>query len=122
MQPEWLEYAEREYGYGRVSVKGRHMTFEYVHSETGRVADSVELKIGRSALKRCNGLTEKSMGDASSQYIIPISKSPADGESVQPGTKMLFGQVEHTATLSRSANPARSDLGSDEKASGVLLS
>jgi len=27
--------------------------FEYVHSATGRVADSVELKIGRSAMRMC---------------------------------------------------------------------
>jgi hypothetical protein len=53
-QPEWLEYAEREYGFGRVTVEGRrHLRFEYVHSATGRVADSVELKIGRSAMRMC---------------------------------------------------------------------
>ena len=56
MQPEWLEHAQRRYGFGRVRVKGRHLSFDYVHSETGEVADSVDLKIGRSAMRPCNAL------------------------------------------------------------------
>ena len=55
-QPVWLEHAEREYGFGKVSVRGRHLRFEYIHSETGDVADSVDLKIGRSAVRSCDTL------------------------------------------------------------------
>ena len=55
-QPVWLEHAEMEYGFGKVSVRGRRLRFEYIHSETGHIADSVDLKIGRSAVRSCNSL------------------------------------------------------------------
>ena len=43
-QPDWLEYAEREYGYGRLRVDGDEgLSFEYVHSESGEVWDTFDL-------------------------------------------------------------------------------
>ena len=55
-QPAWLEYAESEWGYGRARVDGaRTLDFEFVHSESGRVADAVTLQNSRSAMRGCGG-------------------------------------------------------------------
>ncbi|KAK9811159.1 hypothetical protein WJX73_007407 [Symbiochloris irregularis] len=53
-QPEWLDSAAREWGYGRVQVvDGQEMLFEFVESETGEVFDSVRLENSRSRSRTC---------------------------------------------------------------------
>lgn len=52
MQPEWLEFTEREFGYGRITVEGRErLVFNYVHSKSGKVKDSVTLRPKAGALR-----------------------------------------------------------------------
>ena len=54
-QPNWLEYADRKYGFARVSVQGsERLLLEYVSSEMGKVRDFVELSIADSAISRCS--------------------------------------------------------------------
>ena len=56
-QPEWLQYAAKEWGYGRVTVRdGRDLTFEFVLSESGEVADSVRLHNSRSQRRHCDSI------------------------------------------------------------------
>lgn len=51
-QPDWLEYAELQYGFGRVTVQGAEsLLFEYVLSETGEVRDA--FMIHGSDTRRC---------------------------------------------------------------------
>lgn len=55
-QPDWLEYAEREFGYGRIRVDGsRSLAFEYVHSEDGKAWDSFTIapKLDALSAKTC---------------------------------------------------------------------
>ena len=53
-QPDWLAYAEPEWGYGRVTVSGDDMLlFEYVRSEDGAVRDSVRLRNARACARAC---------------------------------------------------------------------
>ena len=54
-QPDWLEYADREWGFARITVDGsRSLLVESVSSETGDVRDSVRLEIAASARRHCN--------------------------------------------------------------------
>lgn len=88
-QPAWLEHAERKWGFGRVIVKGRHMVFEFVHSETGKVADSVTLKVGRSAVQSCN--TADSVSDDRQQdaYLARMGVADAPSQRVPETTDDL---------------------------------
>lgn len=53
-QPEWLAYAEPEWGYGRVTVTGGGaLLFEYVRSDDGAVRDSVRLRNARARARAC---------------------------------------------------------------------
>ena len=54
-QPEWLQSAKREWGYGRIQVRdGHELSYEFVQSEDGRVADSVTLYNSRSNQWLCS--------------------------------------------------------------------
>ena len=101
-QPVWLEHAERKYGFGKVSVRGRHLRFEYIHSETGHVADSVDLKIGRSAVRSCNtlGAEGKSQG-IDNQMRTAREEILAEGTSLQGSRSFL---VKGLQSLSSSTN------------------
>ena len=60
-QPGWLEFAESEWGYGRVTVHGsRRLTFEYVRSDSGSVRDAFTLTTSRSAMRGCDALMDSS--------------------------------------------------------------
>lgn len=54
-QPDWLAYAEPEWGFGRVSVDGRRdeLLFEFVRSDDGAVRDSVRLRNSRAGARAC---------------------------------------------------------------------
>ena len=53
-QPEWLAYAEPEWGYGRVTVsRDDTLLFEYVRSDDGAVRDSVRLRNARARARAC---------------------------------------------------------------------
>lgn len=54
-QPDWLAYAEPEWGFGRVTVDGRRgeLLFEFVRSEDGAVRDSVVLRNSRAGARAC---------------------------------------------------------------------
>ncbi|KAK9829258.1 hypothetical protein WJX72_004835 [[Myrmecia] bisecta] len=55
-QSSWLEYAEAEYGYGRVTVHdGNSLLFEFVGSEDGNTRDSLLLHNSRADARTCNG-------------------------------------------------------------------
>ena len=63
-QPDWLEFAERKYGYARITVDGsKSLLVEYVSSETGKVRDSVQLEVAHSAMKGCNSVAEVVTGN-----------------------------------------------------------
>lgn len=51
----WLDYAEINYGYGRVSVHGDNsLELEYIATDDGRVHDSVKLWKDDDYLQGCN--------------------------------------------------------------------
>lgn len=77
-QPEWLEHAEREWGFGKVKVQGRRLRFELIHSETGEIADSVDLKIGRSAMRPCNAAS-----------AVNLESKPAEGNGIRVSDKEI---------------------------------
>ena len=54
-QPNWLAYAEPEWGFGRVTVDGRRdeLLFEFVRSDDGAVRDSVRLRSSRAGARAC---------------------------------------------------------------------
>ncbi|GAB4817121.1 hypothetical protein N2152v2_004167 [Parachlorella kessleri] len=58
-QPDWLEFAESRFGFGRVTVRdGSSLTWDYIRTEDGRVHDSVTLynkREGRRGCGRGNG-------------------------------------------------------------------
>ena len=56
--------------------------FEYVHSETGKVADSVELKIGRSAMRMC-----------SMEAGLVQGRSDGLPQNVSEGAEILMGEL-----------------------------
>ena len=61
-------------------MRGRHLRFEYIHSETGHIADSVDLKIGRSAVRSCNALDTESRGyDAAENESAAKEKPSSQG-------------------------------------------
>ena len=57
-QPQWLQYAAREWGYGRITVRdGGELLYEFVQSKDGAVADSVRLYNTRGERRTC-GLSD----------------------------------------------------------------
>ena len=84
-QPGWLEYAESEWGYGRVTVHGsRHLTFEYVRSDSGRVRDAFTLTTSHAAMRSCDALMDHGL--------------PSDGDNVL--------RPEHLDSAARAAEVA----------------
>ncbi len=65
-------------------MRGRHLHFEYVHSETGHVADSVDLKIGRSAVRSCNiaGIDSAGLGNVDESDAV-LGKKEFEGSDSQ---------------------------------------
>jgi len=95
-QPEWLAYAEPEWGFGRVTVDGGELLFEFVRSGDGDVRDSVRLRNARAGARGCQAggplqdaghhakLSPSGSGRAPEE---PPSLAPAEGE----GQSMALG-------------------------------
>ena len=88
-QPEWLAYAEPEWGFGRVTVDGGELLFEFVRSGDGDVRDSVRLRNARAGARGCQageplqdaGLHAKSSPSGSGRAPEePPSLAPAEGK------------------------------------------
>lgn len=60
-QPEWSDFAESRFGFGRVSVKGSHsLLWEYIRSEDGGVHDWIRLDNRRTARRGCDAVASPS--------------------------------------------------------------
>jgi hypothetical protein len=73
-QPEWLAYAEPEWGFGRVTVDSGELLFEFVRSGDGAVRDSVRLRNARAGARGCQ------VGGAVQDAGIHTRSSPVGSE------------------------------------------
>ena len=81
-QPSWLEYAESEWGYGRVKiVDGGRLEFQYIHSESGKVRDSFVLDNARGNGRQCGVGTSYFAG---AEYTEPSSVGFSEASERKP--------------------------------------
>lgn len=54
-QPDWLEFAQSEFGFGRVTVRDGHsLTWDFIRSDDGRVHDSATIYNKRDGRRGCD--------------------------------------------------------------------
>ena len=105
-QPDWLAYAEPEWGFGRVTVSGGDaLLFEYVRSDDGAVRDSVRLRNSRARARACQrgspGLDPAARGAMGSERTGPPKAT------AMTGAKGGEGVVSQGAAEAAAPGPSR---------------
>ncbi|KAK9868893.1 hypothetical protein WJX84_002861 [Apatococcus fuscideae] len=71
-QADWVEYAEKSWGYGRISVKdGSELSMEWVRTEDGQVLDGFELRNTRAERRHCQRDNAELLPQRAAEWSLP---------------------------------------------------